>query len=365
MKSLLVRILAAMMVVGFGGCSQSQTSAADCQMYAHFIDVGQADATLLEFPCGAILIDAGAQDAQYTDKLITYLNKFFDDRPALNRTLESVIITHNHPDHTSALKNVCEAFTVKRYIDNGDTQGRGTENANWVRNNAISKNIIIREINNDQVTAGGNKKGLTDNVIDPIECNDCDPNIVILWARLTDNPGWPHSEFDNKNNQSLVIRVDLGNASFLFTGDSEESPIEAMLGYYKGDSNEAEEQQSILDVDVYHAGHHGSQNGTTPELVEAMTPEIAVISVGPWDYGKGTNNHFTTWHYGHPRKEVVDLLSVAIAKRRSQAITIKVAQGVRDFVDYNLKKKIYTTAADGNIKIQAGVDGSFRVTRNN
>lgn len=41
----------------------SNTFASTPKMVAHFIDVGQADATLLEFPCGAVLIDAGAEDA--------------------------------------------------------------------------------------------------------------------------------------------------------------------------------------------------------------------------------------------------------------------------------------------------------------
>jgi competence protein ComEC len=175
---------------------------------------------------------------------------------------------------------------------------------------------------------------------------------------MSENPGWSHSEFDNKNNQSLVIRVDFGGSSFLFTGDLEDYAIERLLEYYE-DSNE------VLDVDVYQAGHHGSVNATTAGLVEWMTPEIAVISVGDWDYGRGTNNRFTTWHFGHPRKEVVDLLSVSMRKRRSRAITMRVAEGARDFSDYRVRKKIYSTASDGTVKIRATLGGRFRVTRNN
>jgi beta-lactamase superfamily II metal-dependent hydrolase len=95
-------------------------------MYVYYISVGQADATLLEFPCGAILIDAGAQDDNYSDTLVNYLKNFFDKRPDLNNTLEAIIIIHNHIDYIRVLKDVVKNFTVKRYIDNGQTQGVGT-----------------------------------------------------------------------------------------------------------------------------------------------------------------------------------------------------------------------------------------------
>ena len=49
--------------------SPASAQIANDVMYAHFIDVGQGDATLLEFSCGAILIDAGGQNGETTDKL--------------------------------------------------------------------------------------------------------------------------------------------------------------------------------------------------------------------------------------------------------------------------------------------------------
>jgi len=50
---------------------------------AHIIDMGQANATLLEFPCGAVLIDAGAQDEEKVDELVRFLNEFFARRQDL------------------------------------------------------------------------------------------------------------------------------------------------------------------------------------------------------------------------------------------------------------------------------------------
>ena len=49
-------------------------------MKAHFIDVGHANATLLEFKCGVVLIDAGA-DQEHEEALVEFLNRCFDERP--------------------------------------------------------------------------------------------------------------------------------------------------------------------------------------------------------------------------------------------------------------------------------------------
>ena len=353
MKTALVRIMAVVLVIFCFGCSGNRTNAADansCMMFAHFINVGQADTTLLEFPCGAILIDAGAQDSGYEVNLIEYLTKFFKERPDLNNTLESVFITHDHEDHTKALRKICENFKVKRLIDNGNTNGRSPK---WVKTNY--KGVMVEEIDNDDVTATGNKKGITDSNIDPINCKECDPKIAILWSRSLENPGWGDGE-DNKNNESLVIRVDFGKASFLFTGDAEEPETDAMLDYYNAGSDDS---PVILDVDVYHVGHHGSQNGTTQALVDAMTPKIAVISVGQW------NNEITS-SYGHPRAAALDLLNQDKSmKNRSPSVKIMAADENKKFALYTIRKKIYTTASDGNIKIEAKWDGSFKVTGNN
>src|SRR5688500_1748378 len=79
---------------------------AQATMQAHFLPVGQAHATLLEFPCGAALIDAGAQDQESVARLLAYLDEFFARRADLSRTLDLILITHNHIDHTQALKEI-------------------------------------------------------------------------------------------------------------------------------------------------------------------------------------------------------------------------------------------------------------------
>lgn len=336
----------------------SSGSAENGTMVAHFVDVGQANATLLEFPCGAVLVDAGAQDDAHVDALTAYLEGIFGRRPDLKRTIDLVLITHNHIDHTRALRAVAEKFRVKRYVDNGQLEGMGTANPNWIRKNADTggRRIEFKDISDELIADISPRQGLTDSFIDPIQCGTVDPKIRILHARLGENPGWSNEAFGNKNNHSLVTRVDFGEASFLFTGDLEKEAIDDMVSFYE------DEEPNPLDVDVYEVGHHGSHNGTTVELASMISPEIAVVSMGKWDFGRKPFKRFTTFAYGHPRRGVIDMLSLAIQGRRSEAATFRVAEAAKVFDDYRVRKRIYGTGWEGTIRVRAYTDGRFMVS---
>src|SRR4051812_767247 len=70
-------------------CSPAQGQ--EPTMVAHYIDVGQGLSVLLEFPCGAVLIDTGSQDAEHIDSLSGYLRDFFVRRADLGNTLNTLI----------------------------------------------------------------------------------------------------------------------------------------------------------------------------------------------------------------------------------------------------------------------------------
>src|SRR5262249_16270685 len=148
-------------------------------------------------------------------------------------------------------------------------------------------------------------------------------------------------DFSNQNNNSLVTRIDFNQASFLFMGDLEERGIELLLTIYGGAFN------GVLNADVIQVGHHGSHNGTTADLLKAVTPTVAVIPMGPWTFGQGSSSPFTTFAYGHPRKDAVDLLSHAIARRRPQVKTVMLAEKGRLFHQAMIRKAIYATGWDG------------------
>jgi competence protein ComEC len=328
-------------------------------MSAHFINVGQADATLLEFSCGAILIDAGAQDTVFADKLIQYLNAFFTRRKDLNNTLSLVLITHNHIDHDYALDLVAKNFHITNFIDNGVPGGSGEPNQGGMEKTAAKAGIPYASYSYEQAIADGKHDGITNKIIDPISCSVVNPQISILSGRFQTKPtGWTAEDYSDQNNQSLVIKVTFGKASFLFTGDLQLEALQQLLNYY-GSS-------TALDVDVLRVGHHGSINATTAAYLKAVSPLYAIISCGQWNFGIGPPvETFSTYAYGHPSSTVISLLSSSIPGNRPVALTVHEGTGSKKFITGKVVKNIYATAWDGTITISATDKGVYTLSKTN
>jgi competence protein ComEC len=330
----------------------------DNTMYAHYINVGQGAAVLLEFPCGAMLIDAGASDDSYQRKLIAYLHDFFKRRKDLNNTISLVMVTHPHIDHNKALADIAAEFRLERYIDDGLEVGSGRANQKWMQGQTKTAHISYETHSFEEITSGGNRGGLTDSVIDPINCQNGDPKIILYSGAFDKQPeGWSATDFSNYNNHSLVVKVLFGKASFLFTGDLEKKGLKKLVETYG--------KTKALDIDVLMVGHHGADNATTKDYLDMVTPTYAVISCGEWNDGKGGSNQFTTWYYGHPRISTITMLEQFIPSNRAGApYKVKAAEGAKDFRFMNVDKRIYATAWDQTITIRATTLGQYRVTTN-
>lgn len=79
----------------------------------------------------------------------------------------------------------------------------------------------------------------------------------------------PQKAYEDTNNTSIVLRLDYGETSFLFTGDAERDAEADML-----------EAGAALQADVLKVGHHGSNTSTSYPFLREVAPEYAVISVG-------------------------------------------------------------------------------------
>ncbi len=272
-------------------------------MRVHFIDVGQGAATLVEFPCAAMLIDAGGEKNpgfDSTRELVAYLDEFFEGRPDLKHTLHSFVITHPHIDHTRGVKAVLAKYRVLNALDNGMETGSGRYGQIALHNRVEASEeasgdsgvIKYQPIFTKKIPKG---QGRTNGVIDPIDCGSADPKITALWGRVESAPGWSKKAFGNANNHSVVLRIDFGKSSFLVSGDMQLEGIGSLLAHYK--------DTPLLKTDVIQVNHHGAENGTSPPLLAAAQPRIAVIAMG----SKLRHEENTAWDYGHQSTQVSGL----------------------------------------------------------
>ncbi|MCB4859171.1 MBL fold metallo-hydrolase [Sphingobium sp. PNB] len=136
-------------------------------MAVHYIDVDQGAAALVEFPCAAILIDAGGRGTAAGDHLLAYLDAFFARRPDLKKGLAAVFVTHTHVDHNSNLRRIAERFSIGGYIHNGILTGSGRVAARWM-DARVHQAPMIPALAVTDVMVGTSGRGLSNGVIDPV-----------------------------------------------------------------------------------------------------------------------------------------------------------------------------------------------------
>lgn len=100
-------------------------------MRVHFIDVGQGAATLIQFPCGSVLVDTGGEryppeewkSATYdsTAELIDYLDGVLGE----DERLKLLLLTHPHKDHTRGVQAVIDRYLPEFVVHNGQPHGSG------------------------------------------------------------------------------------------------------------------------------------------------------------------------------------------------------------------------------------------------
>ena len=312
-------------------------------MRVHLIDVGQGAATLVEFSCGAVLVDTGGESNDMFDseqRLLHYLDRFFKIRPHLHSTLALLVLTHPHIDHTRSAMAVFRRYKVQNVVTDGmTTSSGGVEAADLMaaaeRARVAQERVLGRDVP---------PHGVHDRIVDPISCADGDPDIRAFWGAVTSRDvGWDADGLDNANNDSVVMRFRLGKASFLITGDLEQDGIAEVVKRFGGE----------LRADVYEVGHHASWNATTKALLDAIQPQVALISMGRVE----REDTWSAWAYGHPRIEAIELLEAALTGPRRAPVHEPIGLGPKQFHDREITAPIYATGWDGNVTLTLYADG--------
>lgn len=234
------------------------------KLSVYFIDVGQADSILVINKDEAMLIDAGNnEDGQA-------VVSFIKEKGIAK--LNYVIGTHPHEDHIGGLDDVINSDIEIENVFMPKIQ-TNTKTFEDVLDAVENKNLSITAPNKgDNFKIGeSNCQVMTDSILDK----------------------------NNLNLSSIVIRLEYGNNSFLFMGDSEEENEKTMIW---------------PKTDVLKVGHHGSNTSTSESFLNQVRPDYAVIMVGK------SNN------YGLPKEKIIERLKNVNAQiyRTDEMGTIKI-----------------------------------------
>ncbi len=225
----------------------------DGVLTVRFLDVGQGDCALLTADDTAVLIDAGTVERpNLTAELLTAYGV---------TKLDAVVVSHPHADHIGGFSAILERMPVETVVmqtpPETETLGQYYEKAVTLLSEKGVKRVEPKA--GDAFSVGK----IAFSVLGPLA-----------------------DEAEDFNDLSLCVRADYGERKFLFCGDMTAVEEQTLLQLDDG-----------LAADVLKVAHHGSGGSSGREFLEAVNPEIAVVSCGLYN------------DYGHPHASALTRLS--------------------------------------------------------
>lgn len=227
-------------------------AAAESDFSVHFVDVGQGDCILIESGDKNMLIDAGENGSE--EAVLEYLEQ------QKIKEFDFVVATHPHSDHIGGLSEVISEYPVKNVIMP-----------------RLSKENTPTTVTYEKMLKAVKESGARVLAAVPGNVYSLDEAEFQIIA--------PFEQDENLNNMSVGIKLTYQGKSFLFTGDAEKAVEKQMMN-----------SEYDLSADVFKLAHHGSSTSNSKAFLQAAAPDYAVISCGEDN------------SYGHPHREIVDLL---------------------------------------------------------
>lgn len=209
------------------------------------LDVGQGDSFLVRAPNGATaLIDTGR-----SGNVVQELGRFMVN----DRSIDLVILTHPDADHIGGFPKLLETYDVKRVLATGIQCD--TDICAEIDAKILSGDIPLTYARAGERITLDTETGVGIDILHPFR----------EVAGET---------FSDKNDASIVARLTFGQSEILFTGDAPVSVEQQLIA-----------SGLLLESDILKVGHHGSDTSSSEPFLEAVDPEIALVSVGKNSYG--------------------------------------------------------------------------------
>ena len=243
--------------------------ALDARLRVTVLDVGQADAIVVQTPRGhAILVDAGGRlerGAQGDDSVAERVGERtvvpFLLRHGIHE-LDAVVISHPHGDHAGGVAPVLRRLRVAELADGGQHYG------------GHAYQDALATARGEGVPVAYPRAGMQWTTGDGVAVRFLGPSLPLIANSRNDI---------NENSVAFTLRY--GSFCMLFTGDAGASAEQRFL------SGGADLRCGVLKV-----GHHGSAYSSTPAFIAAVHPRYAIISVGRHNL------------FGHPAPSTLETL---------------------------------------------------------
>jgi competence protein ComEC len=275
-----------------------------------FLDVGQGDSTVIQFPDGQVMVVDGGRAFGDFDLGRLVVAPYLWDQGIQH--IHYLVATHPQLDHIGGLVFLMERFAVGEVWTNGIE--RDKEFYRQFRATLKQEGLVERSVSREE----------TPRPIGPCWVHFLNPAGFPPVDSLAKPEGWAgaHSGRGSlENNRSIVLKLSCASYSFVLAGDIEEEA-----------ERELADLGELLRATVIKVPHHGSRGAMEPAFLEAVLPKVAVVSAGAHN------------PYGHPAPEVLsayeELGSQIFRTDQQGAIVIEVTQDilrVRQFSDLVLR----------------------------
>ncbi|MBO4323407.1 MAG: hypothetical protein J5836_01975 [Clostridia bacterium] len=247
-----------------------------------FIDVGQGDGILVNFPDGKnMLVDFNECDTSVVDKYLTENGE--------KMTIDYLVATHPDYDHIGKLQYVYDNYEVKysfrpyvlsEYESSSKFNSDFNLGVDINQNSKAYYNYInsVYEYNRNSWEFFKNDSDFSCDVIVGENTYTYSVDFVMPYINeLSD-----YSSFNGANNFSAIIMIEYAGRKILFTGDAEnEDGSKKNSGAeYKFYDYYSKNNSAYVDCDVLKVAHHGSKSSSDRKFLNLVKPEYAVISCG-------------------------------------------------------------------------------------